>query len=1074
MPFTAFHISGPVMQKPSHNMYKLVDWSRVDAGLYATVDPMDPHAILYLSEKEYKVQVRVSLSQDSSLVVLARPGDQVLASDAPPSNTNSTSKSEDKDGPSSKYPPTLSELVGKGKNQVWKKFLSWHLSSLRGLTGAKNKKRGDSKASVSLSAAVLRTLIPYWGLDLMYRLGGDLVPSRALVRALREFADRMVFVMEKHGVQYLIVKMKSTLFVLNKYLAGTPTNDPWLLGQPVGLSKAGIPSFIPHYLRRKVAAGETNAIRMIISILNGYRAFDGSHDPQELETIRGPHPELDPLMLEEFKNFCEEVFWPKVIAGHLGPKIWSEVRKCEFGLTDEAAPYIPARAGPNSKFALYGAPADAIAWSRQPVNWMLEWCRVVNDTRTPELYSQCLSRCDWEKIFLWCSDDRDLPVQLRIGKVQCLPEPAGKVRTIAIVDYWTQRVLSPVHNWMMTVLRHLPTDGTFDQEGALQSFVRQLNANPTRVYSIDLKSATDLIPQKLYSVVFGALWGAEKADAWMRLMTDRWFYVPAKEKLVRPYLRGCSIRYGRGQPMGSLSSWPSMALVHHALELFAAQRAGKNPCDFTDYRILGDDNVTAGPDVADSYITVTTALAVPTSIAKTLDGDLFVFAQQIYLRGENISPLSLKEELGITSYGQRLEIALRAIRRGWLDNGLSMSRFLRLLLTRKDYSSSVREWSEGRLGKIAQSALISAFCIARDKVLTLLGFRESGIKPFIHAIKNNVTALAGDQGPTSRRTSVRRYAIELERALCVRLATDLDRKAQKLLRELEVSWVRFKMWKESIDASGFLPLATLIRPILNKRDAPSEPGILYTPDNWPKETLRSKLDRGEIPGFPDLSKGKFPIEIPHPITGAANMRSHNFWCEEVSHYHRALWLVIHDSYKSMFGELELDILSYEAVQAEEMEAYGMGMSYHADSSMTSAPTGVSVRTPGIISELRRVRTRTAELVALLRDEDQPAPWIVLEELSGIVAKAQRLPDFSGLDSLKASIANTDELTQFIRRARVLTDVLAFLPCSGVDLSIPLRADFPARPETPQEALEELTSLGPAMAIAETKQGLSTG
>jgi hypothetical protein len=34
----------------------------VGGGFFAVVDPMDDSAILYLSEKEYKIQVRVSVS----------------------------------------------------------------------------------------------------------------------------------------------------------------------------------------------------------------------------------------------------------------------------------------------------------------------------------------------------------------------------------------------------------------------------------------------------------------------------------------------------------------------------------------------------------------------------------------------------------------------------------------------------------------------------------------------------------------------------------------------------------------------------------------------------------------------------------------------------------------------------------------------------------------------------------------------------------------------------------------------------------------------------------------------------
>lgn len=76
----AFHSSSRWSQRPDLPLYQEIDWSRVDAGHYAVVDPLDNHAILYLSEKAYQVQVRVSLSNDIPLIKLAGPGDKALAS----------------------------------------------------------------------------------------------------------------------------------------------------------------------------------------------------------------------------------------------------------------------------------------------------------------------------------------------------------------------------------------------------------------------------------------------------------------------------------------------------------------------------------------------------------------------------------------------------------------------------------------------------------------------------------------------------------------------------------------------------------------------------------------------------------------------------------------------------------------------------------------------------------------------------------------------------------------------------------------------------------------------------------
>jgi len=58
-----------------HSIYSQIDWSQIDAGKYAIVDPMTGHSLLYLSPREYAKQIRTALSSESTLVVLAAPGD---------------------------------------------------------------------------------------------------------------------------------------------------------------------------------------------------------------------------------------------------------------------------------------------------------------------------------------------------------------------------------------------------------------------------------------------------------------------------------------------------------------------------------------------------------------------------------------------------------------------------------------------------------------------------------------------------------------------------------------------------------------------------------------------------------------------------------------------------------------------------------------------------------------------------------------------------------------------------------------------------------------------------------------
>jgi len=1027
MLFRTFSSTSLCLQNPNHALYPLVDWVKVDAGHYAIVDPIDNHAILYLPEKTYHIQVRVSLNTETPMVVLARPGDK-------PNNTNQSPKIPE-------TPPFPSQKdLNKG---TWRKFLSWHLSSLTSLTGAKRKGRKDSTA-VSISTEMLRTLMPYWGLDLHFRLGGPLHPTRAFIRALRDMANAMCSIFQNQGSQALILRMKVSLFLLNRYLAGQKNDNPWLLDTPVGLARNGLPKTIPLLIRRRIVTGDAFSIRLMTSIFNAYKALEGTHKEGDLGSVTGLHPFLDPDMLSGFETFCKEVFWAKVVPSYVPKSQQKKLLSPNFAIDEKSNPYIPTRAGPNARFALFGAHLDAWAWTLEEVNWPLEWAKHVGDKRTPEIFQRCVQGLDSCTINKWMQsampDGANAPIQVELSKLELLPEPAGKVRTIAIVDYWTQRLMSPVHDWMMKILSHLPTDGTFNQEESLRTFASRVKITGNKTDSIDLKSATDLIPIALYRSLFRGVLSEDTVELWITLLTDRTFLVP-DSKLVTPSLRGTRVRYGRGQPMGTLSSWPSMALVHHALELFAAWKTGLDPVFFVDYRILGDDNVTANELVAQKYREVAGGLCVPTSESKTLSGSLFIFASQIFKDGVNLSPLSLKEELGIKTYSQRLEQALRAVRRGWLDNGLTIARFLRLLLSQKDYRSSVRAWSSGRLGRITQSALISAFGAFSRSVLDLLGIQGSGFMPFLLALRNKVEAIAGDQG---RHELARVLEKDLERAYALALAVKLVREFDREIERLQLASIRYRMWQDGITECGWLPRAIYRTGAGGK--APELPGILVLPSTMGSES-RASLRTREVLGL-----GTKPVSTEHgiPVKGSErnlgnSLDSDGIFSPLTKVMDSALWPVIKDSYQTMFGVSTIDESTSDYSLLRENEEYA------------EATEGWALTEPGVIGQVRSAQElclRVKNDLVVLSDDELGDPFAPLAELVDRLQKISRIPSFTGLSSFYSEVKEFDFLTPWVQHIRIFKKITMMLPL-GADFTVPLSMDdFPVG----SVGITEVTSL----------------
>jgi hypothetical protein len=123
-----------------------------------------------------------------------------------------------------------------------------------------------------------------------------------------------------------------------------------------------------------------------------------------------------------------------------------------------------------------------------------------------------------------------------------IPDLEGKTRVIAILDYWSQTALRPLHDYLFRVLRTIPQDRTFSQ-GMFKDFVASWGEGVT-LYSIDLTSATDRFPIDLIVGVLQHKFGFEYSQAWRSIMVDYPFRTPSGEEVF----------YSVGNPMGANSS----------------------------------------------------------------------------------------------------------------------------------------------------------------------------------------------------------------------------------------------------------------------------------------------------------------------------------------------------------------------------------------------------------------------------------------------------------------------------------------------------------------------------------------
>ncbi|KAG6467716.1 hypothetical protein ZIOFF_074354 (mitochondrion) [Zingiber officinale] len=190
----------------------------------------------------------------------------------------------------------------------------------------------------------------------------------------------------------------------------------------------------------------------------------------------------------------------------------------------------------------------------------------------------------------------DLGVPAVCGRLGQSIEGGGKRRIFAIGNWVNQRLLKPVHDWLMSVLRHIPMDGTFSQTRPLS-----LLSGEKHCFSFDLKSATDRWP--LLSM----------------------FYL-------------MQVCFGRQFASAVVNS----ALGTNVFEVYPLRT-------FDRYAVLGDDVVIADKKVAKVYEHALSELGVQISYQKSLisDNGCAEFAKRFFARGltKDFSPVSIKSLL---------------------------------------------------------------------------------------------------------------------------------------------------------------------------------------------------------------------------------------------------------------------------------------------------------------------------------------------------------------------------------------------------------------------------------------------
>lgn len=759
-----FHASSRALALKNHRLFSKVEWERIEAGNYAVVDPINPGVILYLSEQDYIVMVRVAITSNRTLKVLAGPSDLTAETSTNPDSSTSSSQNSPKDLANASVPfagQSMSSTARRRLQTMFSSLLQKFLAKERVYKDPSSPATFEKTSMIKLTSRNARHWFNQWYNLVSWYSRGTAITTVAMTER-NSFGLYVLRLLKTRGIMEVITRFKIMLFVVFTYLGGTKLSHTQDLGKRVRLVH-GLPACLPVFARHGLRVGNKHYIRIWTSCLFAYKGLLGTWVEPNLaqSSITQAHP--DYRLNGDFSTF-REIFAPYFWQNVLVPL---RVRPLDLTVSNV---FFTTHAGPNCPISILGAGLDAFLWfcvtdedwvsqNRNEIealvptstaltniellrhirewigvdrNYILEWLKAtgqddlaLNFRKTAKMFKMSYILSVFtvphhvvpprQKI------TKGVPISttavasgilgLNLGilrtkhlvlqRLHNLYEAAGKVRTIAIVDYWTNFVLKPLHDWMFDVLKALPQDATFDQEGKVREFGLR---GYTEIWSLDLKSATDTIPLALYRVLFSYVLPQHIVDLWLDLLVRRAFKVPTT--MAKDYPDGPThVSYNTGQPMGALTSWASMALIHHAVVLYAATRVGANPStsilSFIDYLVLGDDIVIANPKVAEEYMRLCKSFGIQVGLAKSYisENGMFNFANQTWVKANNWSPISMKEEAQITSLPARAELALRMVRRGWrsITSRGWLSSTLKVFLNEKAYKRWILPAESNRL-----------------------------------------------------------------------------------------------------------------------------------------------------------------------------------------------------------------------------------------------------------------------------------------------------------------------------------------------------------------------------------------
>lgn len=431
----------------------------------------------------------------------------------------------------------------------------------------------------------------------MNRLISDL-PFNQYCGLVASVLDRFLLLAVTRGTSYAVTELKSSRLCFTRWLSGKPLSGS--VGCPI--TKDGLPKSIPKEVRYLLKLRRSDSlIKIIITLLSFSRIVKGGSEIS-LESITGPSLQREGAISDI-----------EIISG---------LKRLGVSLNDKR----PGTDKPFSWITTSGPNGPSITTSLSDRELFFKTFQEEVRVLLPSLTSIIRTLGDWEeKAGITKLLNLEYPSKL-LRKLGLKEDREMKMRPFAIFDYWSQTVLTPIHDHLYRILSRIERDCTFDQMKGVR-LMRQSQSKKW-FYSYDLKSATDRFPVAFQERVMRLMFDEEYARAWRSIMTRLPFN-----------LKSDLIEFKSGQPLGAKSSWAMFTLCHHLVVTIAGIR--DNTPD-PEYVILGDDIVLKGASLANKYRRIMADLGVDISESKShVSKDTFEFAKVWIHKGSNVSGFPL-------------------------------------------------------------------------------------------------------------------------------------------------------------------------------------------------------------------------------------------------------------------------------------------------------------------------------------------------------------------------------------------------------------------------------------------------